>query len=246
MRTLVASLALVLALPAAAQVTTVDYASLTGGEIVGFDDIAGGSAPGTNYDSVFVSNGVGFGDHFVGQTVSDVGGFDRLDGAPSGSLSLVSGAAGRNLDVFVQGSSQVLAGIGSAGYPNFAGIGEGAFALIFSSDQSQFGFQLVGGDGGSATVSFFARDGSLIGSIGVSGLANSFYGFSRDGGARGIAGISIANNDLAGIAVDNLKHDVESNVPPPSAVPEPSTYALLLAGLATMGWSVRRRVRGRP
>jgi len=68
MRTLVASLALVLALPAAAQVTTVDYASLTGGEIVGFDDIAGGSAPGTNYDSVFVSNGVGFGDHFVGQT----------------------------------------------------------------------------------------------------------------------------------------------------------------------------------
>jgi len=33
-------------------VNQVPYASLTGTQIVDFDDIAGGPAPGTNYDSV--------------------------------------------------------------------------------------------------------------------------------------------------------------------------------------------------
>lgn len=243
MRTLAVSLALALALPAGAQITQVDYASLSGGQVVGFDDIAGGAAPGTNYDSVFASNGVGFGEHFAGQTVSDVGGFDRLAGAPSGGLSLVAGVAGRNLDVFVQASSQVLAGLGSAGFPSFGAIGEGALALVFSSDQSQFGFQLVGGNGGSATVDFFAGNGSLLDSISVSGLANSFYGFSRDGAVHDIAGISIWNDDPFGIALDNLKHDVASTVPPPNPAPEPSTYALMLMGLGGIAWAVRRRAR---
>lgn len=246
MRTLVASLVLACSLPVAAQVTQLDYASLTGGELIGFDDIAGGAAPGTNYDGVFVSNGVAFGERFAGQTVVDVGGFDRLDGAPVGGLSLVAGAAGRNLNVFVNGSSQVLTGLGSAGFPQFDAIGEGAFAMIFSSDQSEFGFQLVGGDGGSATIDFFARNGSLIDSVVVGSLANSFYGFSRDGGVNDIAGISIWSNDAAGIGFDNLKHDVASNVPPPSAIPEPSTYALMLAGLGVLGWGARRRGQTAP
>jgi hypothetical protein len=245
MRTFAAPLLLLLALslPVAAQVTQVDYASLTGAESVGFDDIAGGPAPGTRYDGLFVSNGVAFGERFSGQTMADAGGFDRLEGTPVGGLSLLAGAAGRNLNVFVNGSSQVLTGLGSAGYPQFDAIGEGAFAMIFSSDQSEFGFQLVGGDGGSATIDFFARDGSLIDSVLVGSLANSFYGFSRDGGVNDIAGISIWNTDAAGIGFDNLKHDVASNVPPPSAIPEPSAGAFMLAGLGALGWSARRRAR---
>ena len=105
-------------------------------------------------------------------------------------------------------------------------------------NQSQFGFQLVGGDGGNAFISFFKRDGSLISTVTVSGLANSFYGFQRDGGVQDIAGISIYNDDTAGIGFDNLKHDVVSTVP---GIPEPGTYALMLAGLGVVGFVARRR-----
>lgn len=216
-------------------VNIVSYASLTGTEVVDFDDIAGGPAPGTNYDANFVSRGVGFGEHFLGQTVSFNGDFDVISGAPSGgSLTLVAGAPNQNLNVF-DFSSNVLTGLGNAGYPNFNAIGEGAFSLTFSSGQSQFGFQLVGGDGGSAFISFYRADGSLISALQVDNLANDFYGFSREGGVQDIVGITIYNNDGGGIGFDNLKHDVKS------AVPEPGTWALMLAGLAGVGGLARRR-----
>src|SRR5437762_1665471 len=110
----------------------------------------------------------------------------------------------------------------------FDAVCEGSFAVLFSTDQCEFGFQLVGGNGGSATIDFFARDGSLIAEILVAGLADAFYGFSRDGGIKDIAGISITNNDPAGIGLDNLKHDVQTTI----GAPEPGTRALL--GLAIL------------
>ena len=225
----------------AAPINQVTYASLTGTQIVDFDDIAGGAAPGTNYDSVFVSHGVGFGERFSGQTLTAVGDFDKLSGSPTGPLNLLAGAAGHNLNVFLNAGSNVLTGLGTSGFPNFNAIGEGAFALTFSSDQSQFGFQLVGGDGGNAFIDFFREDGSLIDSITVGSLADAFYGFSRQGGVKDIRGISIWNDDGGGIGFDNLKHDVKSVV---GNVPEPSTYAMMFAGLAAVGMIARRRRRG--
>ena len=150
----------------------------------------------------------------------------------------MAGAPGRNLNVFFYTTSNVLTGLGPLGFPDFKAIGEGAFALTFSSDQSEFGFQLVGGNGGNAFIDFFLADGSLIDSLTVSGLADTFYGFSRDGGVKDIRGISIWNDDAGGIGFDNLKHDVESNVP---TIPEPSTYAMMFAGLAAVGMFARRR-----
>ena len=47
-----------------------------------------------------------------------------------------------------------------------------SFAALFSTDQSEFGFDLVGGNGGDATVDFFRRDGSLIDRIVLSSLSN--------------------------------------------------------------------------
>ena len=222
----------------AAPVNQVSYASLAGTEIVNFDDIAGGGVPGTNYDSVVVSHGVGLGERFVGQTLSYLGDSDKLSGAPSGALTLMAGAPGQNLNVFFYNTSNVLTGLGHLGFPDFNAIGEGAFALTFSSDQSEFGFQLVGGNGGNAFIDFFRADGSLIDSITVGGLGDAYYGFSRDGGVKDIRGISIWNTDSGGVGFDNLKHDVKSVV---GNVPEPSTYALMFAGLAAVGVIARRR-----
>jgi hypothetical protein len=237
-RQLAAGLALAFAVSfaQAAPINQVAYASLTGTQLITFDDVAGGAAPGTNYDGILVSGGASFGERFLGQTNTPAGDFDVLSGSPSGPLSLVAGEAGRNLNVLVNLDSHVLAGLGPLGWPNFDAIGEGAFAVLFTTDQSEFGFQLVGGDGGTATVDFFRRDGSLIEQIVLRNLTDSFYGFSREGGLADIAGISIFNDDLGGIGFDNLKHDV----PTGQAVPEPSTVALMLAGLAYLIGGRRR------
>lgn len=238
------ALAGVVAFPAilSAQISQVAYGALTGTQFVTFDDVPGGNAPGTNYDGIFFSNGVGFAERFLGQTLTDVGGFDQLGGGPSGgALTLQLGAAGRNLNVFVNSNSQVLTGLGSAGFPGADAIGEGSFAALFSSGQSQFGFQLVGGNAGTAFLSFFRANGSLIQNISLNGLADSFYGFSRDGGLQDIYGISIWNNDLAGIGFDNLKFDVQSNGGGSTVAPEPTSLAMLTAGLGLVGAAMRRR-----
>lgn len=220
----------------AAPINQVNYDDLTGTQFVTFDDVPGGGAPGTNYDAVFVSGGVSFAERFVGQANAPAGGFDVLSGAPSGPLALAVGAAGQNLNVFVNNASQVLTGLGPLGFPDFGAIGEGSIALLFTSEQSEFGFQLVGGDGGSATLDFFSRDGLLIHQIVLGGLANAFYGFSREGGVNDIAGVSIWNTDGGGIGFDNLKFDV-----PSGEVPEPGSLALLGLGLAGLGLSRRRK-----
>lgn len=121
--------------------------------------------------------------------------------------------------------------------------------MLFDFDQSEFGFDLVGGNSGTAFVDFFRRDGSLIQSINLTGLTNQSYGFSRVGGIQDIAGISIWNDDNGGIGFDNLRHDVPGVIGPPptaGAVPEPSTYgalgALLIAAVVAKRMK-RRQVR---
>ncbi len=220
----------------AAPINQVAYGSLTGTQTVTFDDVAGGGAPGTNYDGIMVSGGVSFGERFAGQTNTPSGDFDVLGGTPTASLSVVTGSANQNLNVFVNNGTQVLTGLGPRGFPSFDAIGEGSIALLFTSDQSQFGFQLVGGNAGTATLGFYRRDGSLIDQIILAGLGDAYYGFSREGGVFDIAGVSIFNNDLAGIGFDNLKFDV-----PSGTVPEPGTLALLGLGLAGFGLIRRRK-----
>ena len=212
------------------------------------DDVAGGGAPGTNYNAIFESGNATFAERFVGQTNTPAGNFDVLSGTPSASLSLALGATNQNLNIFVNASSQVLTGLGPLGFPSFDAIGEGSFAVLFDFDQSQFAFDLVGGNGGSAFVNFFRRDGSLIDSITLAGLSDQSYGFIREGNVEDIAGISIHNNDLAGIGFDNLRHDIEGvqDTPdddgPSTGVPAPASLALLGMALAAFG-VVSRRTR---
>lgn len=228
---------------AGAAINSTDYSLLTGSELITFEDLPQIAAPGTSYDEIFVSGGVGFAESFTGQTVTYVGGFDQLSGTPSDSLSLQVGLSGENTNIFAgtYGGEygNVLNGLGPVGYPDFSAIGEGSFAMLFSTDQSEFGFQLVGGNGGNAYIDFFARDGSLIESLTVGNLADTFYGFSRDGGIQDIAGISIWNDDGGGIGIDDIIHDVSSDYNP--VIPEPSTVLLLGSGLIGLAWYGRKR-----
>jgi len=228
--------------PVNAQVASVDYSTLSGSQVVTFDDLPSASASGTNYDPILLSGGVAFGERFQGQTLGSSGAFDVLTGLPSGgALVLLPGASNQNLDILLYNGTNALTGLGPLGYPDFDAVGEGAISLLFSSDQSQFGFQLVGGNGGDANVSFFRADGSLIQTLVLGGLADSFYGFARDGGVQDIRGISITNNDAGGIGFDNLKHDVVSVVV--SGVPEPSTWGMMLLGFGGIGMAMRRSKR---
>lgn len=104
-------------------------------------------------------------------------------------------------------TSQVISGLGPLGFPDYDAGGEGALAMLFDFDQSQFGFRLMGGNNGPATVSFYRRDGSLVDTIVLTGLTASCYGFQRVGGVHDVAGVLIQNTDPGGFGLDDLCHD---------------------------------------
>jgi hypothetical protein len=231
-------------------INLVDYSSLSGNQLVTFDDLPitpvppGAQGVGLYFPGVVVDSGVAFAEKFVGQTQGANFDFDTLSGTPTGPLTLSPGAAGQNVNLITYEGGNVLTGVGVLGNLDADGIGEGALSFLFSSDQSQFGFQLVGGDGGDADLSFFRADGSLIQTVTVNNLADAFYGFQSDGGLKDIRGVSITNLDEGGIGVDNIKYDVESRIPNPNGgVPEPTSWALMLLGFGGLGALLRQSRR---
>lgn len=192
---------------AAQPISQVSPATLTGTGLITFEDVPGDAAsPGANFDGVLTSGGAPFAERLAGQTLSLSGNFDVLSGTPTSPLTLQVGAPGRNLDVLLFGGSNVLAGLGPTGFPLFSAIGEGAFAVLFNSDQFELGFDIVGAGGGSATVNFFRRDGSLIQTLVLTGLLGSqSFAFRRAGSVRDIAGLSIHNNDGCGFRLRQLQ-----------------------------------------
>jgi hypothetical protein len=209
--------------PSNGGIEEIDPSTLTCDGIIQFDDITGGIQPGTHYDTVVESDGADFAERFVGQTLTLSGNFDILSGTPSGPLSLQVGAANHNVGVVEApscGPTQILAGWGPPGFPDFSGGGEGCFAVLFDFDQSEFGFRICGGNGGTAAVNFFQRNGSLIDQIVVANLSDQVYAFRRLGGVNDIAGISIHNDDPGGVGFDDLCHDV------PGVPGDPNQFAL--------------------
>jgi hypothetical protein len=227
----------------AAPLSKIDYATLTGPDVqtVDFEEVALNS--GAYY---FTSNGVRFGERFAGQQLTSSGTYDVLGSSTTGgSLDVVAGAAEQNLIVTPNGAGNKKLLGASGGVEDRAG----SVAMLFSSDQSSFGLRLARGASGysdiSATLKFFNASGALIDTQVVSLNPAGSYGyfaFSHDD--KDIRGVSIeqsgANNQF--LTFDDIRFGEAHLV---AAVPEPQTYALMLAGLSAMGFAAKRRCRGR-
>lgn len=231
----------------------VNYSDLSGVAGADFEDLGLADNEQVTFDDIFESGNTSFGESFAGQTVTQSGTFDVLTGSPTGPLTLVSGSSSVNVTAVDGGAGDVgntaIAGSGPLGYPDPNAVGEGSIAILFDFDQSEFGFDVVGGNGGTATAQFWARDGALLDEI-IFNLSSAIfqpYGFVTDDGLQSVAGVSIYNNDPGGIGFDNFIFDV-AGVPgtpgsdDPTPVPEPSTLVLLCLSLFGLGYSRRKRV----
>jgi PEP-CTERM motif len=220
----------------AAEIVPVAYGTVGTTYQASFEDVAGGAGFGTNYDAILPSGTLSFAERLAGQTLSASGNFDVLSGSPVNPLGLQIGAPGRNLAVATVLGSNVLVGLGPLGYGDPDAAGEGAVAVLFPSDVSQVGFEVVGNNaGGNLFLSFFRRDGTLVEDVTqpITTSVSASFGFARVGDVADIAGVSIYNDDLSGLSFDNFRA---------AAVPEPSTLALTGLGMLGMvGWLRRRK-----
>jgi hypothetical protein len=221
----------------------IDPSTLVGRGLITFHDVAGGSGPGTNYDGILTSGGAQFAERFVGQALSTLsvpfsGDFDVLSDSASNPLALQVGAPNQNLDVFTDiFGDNILAGLGPVGFPDLDAIGAGSVALLFSSDKSEVGFDVFGIDGGgSITIDFFRRDGSLIDTISIPTVAGTdvvTLSFQRVPTINDIAGFSIQNTDPAGLGYDNIRFGTSMVTPLPAL--SSMTLALLITLLGLVG-----------
>ena len=168
------------------------------------------------------------------------------DGALNGNLtanagSVISRTQWGDLVDSVDADDGSINGLGNRGHSWFAGSG---ITFTFNgTTQLPSAFGLVWTDGaGSITFSAHGGDGSLLGSTTFNGFAdNSFSGTTTEDRflgvhfANGVKSITISNTN-GSIEVDHIQYGQMA-----AAVPEPETYAMLLAGLGLMGAVVRRR-----
>jgi hypothetical protein len=144
-------------------------------------------------------------------------------------------------------------GPGDLGHSLFSGIGAAGITFTFNAAAlgglpTNVGIVWTDGDGPNRTFKAFDQSNSLIGTItdstqkffstgGDDDPAN--YRFFGATNASGISSIFIAN-DSGGIEVDDLQFGLLSGV---RAVPEPSTWAMMILGFVGIGFMGYRRSR---
>ena len=225
--------------------TTCGYASISG-PLVDFEGLTA-----QNYDTVLTSQGVQFGERFMGQTLTIDSSiapfeFDVLSGTPSAPLTVQVGLVDQNISVAPIVMGQGLIGLSPlAALPppdaNIVhGVGEGSVAMLFPAPASRVGFRLGGGHAvpqNMIFLDFFRTDGSSIVSFSLT-ASNAVFGFCRDADIEDIAGVSIYNIDLGGVTFDDVVFQSTA------AAPLPLLSPLAIALLGTLlGAAVIRRLR---
>ena len=181
-----------------------------------------GAATGTIVTGV----GASFAQRFAGQTVSGIG----ITGSPTNPLTLQ--AAGTIAVAFFN------PGVSAASDSLLSQPGNAApLSILLGSDADSFNWTMGSGDGGSVTADFFSLAGALVFTQTFSGLSG--YANFALAGLPTYHGITFKdNNDPAGLRFQNMSYNAV-------AVPEPSTWAMMAAGLAVAGaLSARRRKAG--
>ena len=204
---------------AADEITATEYAALreraTG--IVDFDDFPAHPEPGHALDHGIAFVGGRLGTGFLGQTTGAAGPFDRLHGAPSAPLSLLTGPPGAGLSVAHHRGfgSMALFPLGPVGFPALEARGEGSVAILFAEETCAVGLLVhtdYAGDlgaghveTGSVTLTAYARDGTRLGQVRrQAGPGVSAHAIAVTGGTARLAGLTVENDDPGGIALDDI------------------------------------------
>ncbi len=183
----------------ASGVVTVDLESFSG--------LAG--RPGTVHSVLRNAEmGVTFGEKLVGQVKTPVGDFDDISGGPSVPLAIDASVEPEfGVNVLTVSNSTIIVGLGDAGFPLGAAVGEGSLTALFDEDQRFIAFDLLGTNGGAFRVQFFDRLGGLLGDLTVPEIESPSRVFSSD--EVEIAAITVTNLDYSGMGFDNFRFSKE-------------------------------------
>ena len=116
---------------------------------------------------------------------------------------------------------------------------------VIAGQTYNLSFDMARNSGGPAgqgvAVSFGGVAGNFYSTAAASNTLYSSNTLSFTAATTGLATLSFASAAKAGTPFDNFSGAVIDNVSVMAAVPEPETYAMLLAGLGLMGFLRRRK-----
>jgi hypothetical protein len=119
----------------------------------------------------------------------------------------------------------------------------GPVAVLFDVGVAAVGFDAGYFDEiGSTGITAFARDGTILGTVTNRGFGIEFLGLVTADQSEAIAGVflDLVASEPAGFAIDSMRFGYKDAVHVPE-VPEPETWAMLLAGLGIVGIIAKRR-----
>ena len=182
---------------------------------------------GASTGTLINAPGGSFAQTFAGQSV--VGG-NGISGAPTGPLSLAA-AGSISVASFNPGVSP--AGNSLLSQPD----NQGPLSILFDSLADSLTFTMGSSEAGSIVkVRSFGANGALLGSTQITMLSGyNIYNLNGLGNFKGLTFFD--NNDPAGVRFMNLSYNSVAG----GGVPEPATWAMMLAGFGMAGAAMRRR-----